>query len=91
MDEDKHNVDKERQQTQNEINKLDTPMIGADGNIFAQLGIASRALRENGQSDKVSEMSARVMSSDSYNKALSIICEYVNPVEKSEKLKIYER
>lgn len=72
-------------------NKPDAPMIGADGNIFAQLGIASRALRESGQSEKASEMSARVMSCDSYNNALNIICEYVNPVQKSERPKSYER
>lgn len=72
-------------------NKPDAPMIGADGNIFAQLGIASRALRESGQSELASEMSTKVMSSDSYDKALSVICEYVNPVEKNRKPKYYER
>jgi hypothetical protein len=72
-------------------NKPDAPMIGADGNVFAQLGIAGRALRENGQGELASEMSARVMGCDSYNKALSIICEYVNPVEKGEKQRNRER
>jgi hypothetical protein len=72
-------------------NRPNAPMIGADGNIFAQLGIASKALRESGQSTRVSEMSAKVMGCDSYNKALGIICEYVNPVQKSERPKSYER
>lgn len=66
-------------------------MIGADGNVFAQLGIASRVLRESGQGELASEMSAKVMGSDSYDKALGIICEYVNPVEKGEKPRGYER
>lgn len=52
-------------------------LIGEDGNIFNIMGIASRALRFAGLADKVSEMQNRVTSSDSYSKALSIICEYV--------------
>ena len=87
MNKDKQN---EKEGTNN-ISKPNAPMIGANGNIFAQMGIANRALRESGQSDKISEMNARVMNSDSYNSALSIICEYVNPVEQDGKSKEYER
>ena len=91
MDKDKQSVGKEGQEAQIDTYKPDAPMIGADGNVFSQLGIASRALRESGQSEKASEMSARMMGCDSYDKALSIICEYVNPVEKSSRTRGYER
>ena len=52
-------------------------LIGQDGNIFAIMGRASRLLKESGQSDKAKEMCDRVMSCDSYQKALNIISEYV--------------
>jgi hypothetical protein len=52
-------------------------LIGQDGNIFAIMGRASRLLKESGQSDKAKEMCDRVMSCDSYQKALSIVSEYV--------------
>ena len=52
-------------------------LIGQDGNIFAIMGRASRLLKNAGQSDKAKEMCDRVMSCDSYQKALNIISEYV--------------
>ena len=52
-------------------------LIGQDGNIFAIMGRASRLLKNAGQSDKAKEMRDRVMSCDSYQKALNIISEYV--------------
>lgn len=52
-------------------------LIGADGNVFNLIGIASRSLKRAGQNDKATEMSKRVMSSGSYDEALSIIMEYV--------------
>ena len=52
-------------------------LIGADGNIFNLIGIASRSLKIADQNDKATEMSKRVMSSGSYDEALSIIMEYV--------------
>ena len=53
------------------------PLIGQDGNIFAIMGRASRLLKSSGQGDKAKEMRDRVMSCDSYQKALNIISEYV--------------
>ena len=53
------------------------PLIGQDGNIFAIMGRASRLLKNAGQSDKAKEMCNRVMSCDSYHKALNVISEYV--------------
>ena len=52
-------------------------LIGQDGNIFAIMGRASRLLKNGGQGDKAKEMRDRVMSCDSYQKALSIVSEYV--------------
>lgn len=52
-------------------------LLGQDGNIFAIMGRASRLLKSSGQGDKAKEMRDRVMSCDSYQKALNIISEYV--------------
>ena len=52
-------------------------LIGQDGNIFVIMGCASRLLTDYGQADKAKEMRDRVMSCDSYQKALSIVSEYV--------------
>ena len=52
-------------------------LIGQDGNIFAIMGRASRLLKSSGQGDKAKEMRDRVMSCDSYQKALNIVSEYV--------------
>ena len=52
-------------------------LIGQDGNIFAIMGRASRLLKSCGQGDKAKEMRDRVMSCDSYQKALNIVSEYV--------------
>ena len=52
-------------------------LLGYDGNIFAIMGRAGRLLTDCGQADKTKEMRDRVMSCDSYQKALSIVSEYV--------------
>ena len=59
----------------------DAPIIGAEGNIFNIMGIASRSLKRAGMSDQAKEMCSRVTGSDSYDRALGIIMEYVNPVD----------
>lgn len=61
--------------------KPKSPLIGTDGNIFNLIGVASRTLKENNMSKEASEMSARVFESNSYEEALNIITEYVEPVE----------
>ena len=58
--------------------KPDAPLIGADGNVFNLMGIASRALKRSGMRDEAAEMCERITSSGSYDKALAIIGEYVN-------------
>lgn len=50
-----------------------------DGNIFYVLGEARRVLKKAGQKEKVKEMSDRVIEAESYDQALAIIFEYVDP------------
>lgn len=64
--------------------KPDSPIIGADGNIFSVMGIASRTLKKNGMKTEAKEMNDRVMSSGSYSEALAIITEYINPVSEED-------
>lgn len=61
------------------MTKPDCPIIGADGNIYNLVGIASNTLRHNGVDPK--EMQNKVFNSNSYEEALGVIMEYVNPVE----------
>ena len=70
----------EREMQQESATRATRPkmkLLGEDGNIFAIMGRASRLLKDIGQSDKAKEMCDRVMSCDSYQKALKIISEYV--------------
>ena len=63
---------------ENKQTKPDCPLIGADGNIFVLVGIASKTLKRNGLSDEASEMTDRVFKCGSCGEALGIIGEYVN-------------
>lgn len=58
--------------------KPDCPLIGRDGNIFNLMGLASQTLRRNGMKEEAEEMCERIRASGNYDKALSIIGEYVN-------------
>lgn len=60
------------------------PIIGANGNIFNILGIASRTLKDNGMAEEAAEMYNRVTSSGSYEEALGIITEYITPCSEEE-------
>jgi len=60
--------------------KPDAKMIGEDGNVFNLMGICSNALKKAGYTEKAKEMFDRVTSSGSYDEALAIMSEYVNPV-----------
>lgn len=60
------------------------PIIGTNGNIFNIMGIASRTLRQNDMPEEAKEMRSRVTSSGSYDKALGIIMEYVEPCAEEE-------
>lgn len=57
------------------------PIIGADGNIFTLMSMASRTLRQNDMDDQAEEMRARITSSSSYDEALVILMEYVEPAD----------
>lgn len=48
--------------------------------MFNLIGICSRALKTAGYPEKALEMANRVTSSGSYEEALSIMCEYIEPV-----------
>lgn len=48
--------------------------------MFNLIGICSRALKTAGHPEKALEMANRVTSSGSYEEALSIMCEYIEPV-----------
>ena len=65
------------EQSQEKI-KPKCPLIGADGNIFNLMGIASNTLKHNGMPDEAKEMCDRITSSGSYNEALCILGEYVD-------------
>ena len=54
------------QNTSPELEKPDAPLIGANGNIFSLMGIASRTLKRAGMPDQAKEMTARVTESGSY-------------------------
>ena len=60
-----------------ERKKLRCKLVGSDGNIFALLGVASGALKRNGQREDAENMRERVFASGSYYEALGIITEYV--------------
>ncbi|MCR5016343.1 MAG: hypothetical protein K6A75_07210 [Ruminococcus sp.] len=60
------------------------PIIGANGNIFNILGIASRTLKDNGMTEEAAEMYNRVTSSGSYEEALCIITDYITPCSQEE-------
>ena len=59
-------------------------LVGSDGNIFVLLGIASSALKKNGQREDAENMRERVYASQSYYEALGIITEYVEDESMSE-------
>lgn len=61
--------------------KVKAPIIGADGNVFNLIGICSRALKEKGYREQAKELQERVTSSKSYDEALQVMMEYVEPTD----------
>jgi hypothetical protein len=59
------------------MNKPKCRLVGENGNIFNLTAIASRTLKEAGLEEQAVEMRERIFASQSYNKALQIIMEYV--------------
>ena len=60
------------------------PIIGADSNIFNIMGIVSKTLKRNDMAEEAKEMCSRVTSSGSYEEALGVIMEYVEPCTEEE-------
>lgn len=54
------------------------PLIGSDGNVFNLIGVTARSLKMIGEDELAKEMQTRVMNSESYEEALSIMDEYVD-------------
>ena len=68
-----------------------SPIIGADGNIFNLMSIASRTLKQHGLEDEAKEMNIRISTeAKDYDHALNIISEYVEPVSENELEDEYE-
>ena len=57
------------------------PIIGADGNIFNLMGFATRVLKKAGMEKEANDLFQKITSSGSYDEALCILMEYVEPVE----------
>jgi hypothetical protein len=52
-------------------------LIGADGNIFNLISLASQALKRAGQREQANKMAKEVMDCRNYYEALAIIANYV--------------
>ena len=52
-------------------------LIGTDGNVFALIGKAARALKKANQPEKAKELKNKLFECNSYEEALSLIDEYV--------------
>ena len=78
----KDNKKLERSSVMDGKEKPKAQIIGADGNVFNLMGICSRALKNAGYRDESNEMINRITNSKSYDEALAIMCEYIDPVSK---------
>ena len=52
-------------------------LLGTDGNVFALVGVATKALREANLEDQANTLTTEIMRADSYDSALRIIMKYV--------------
>ncbi len=64
--------------------KPKAPLIGSNGNIFNLIGIATHSLKDAGLEKEAEEMFERITHSGSYDEALVILMEYVEPIENQE-------
>jgi hypothetical protein len=51
-------------------------LIGADGNVFNLIGLASRSLKRAGQPDQAAEFTSKAFRAGSYGEVLVLIGEY---------------
>lgn len=63
------------------MEKPEAKILGADGNIFTLLAIASSALKKEGLNDQAKEMFDKAIKTDAYESAINIILEYIVPIE----------
>ncbi len=77
----KPSIDSKSKNAEQLENKPEAPIIGADSNVFNLIGICSRALIKAGYNDKAKEMTNKITNSKSYDEALSIMEEYITPVD----------
>lgn len=63
--------------------KIDAPIIGANGNVFNLINICANSLKGAGFENEAEEMKQRIFKSKSYDEALMIMQEYINPVEEN--------
>ena len=76
---------KEQNKMNQHKSKPKAPLIGADGNIFNLMAIASKVLRRNNLTEEAKEMTNRItQGAQSYDEALMIIDEYVEIVSQAE-------
>lgn len=69
-----------------DFEKVDAKIIGANGNVYNLLAICQRALKDNGYNDEANELYKKVTNSESYDMALSIMQEYVNPISVEDEI-----
>ncbi len=74
----------QEKQDEENFKKVDAPIIGADGNVFNLIGICRKCLTQAGYRDKSKELSNRVQACGSYDEALFIMLEYVNPCSQGD-------
>jgi hypothetical protein len=78
-------VDKFEIVEKTKIKKPKAPIIGADGNVFNLIAICSRELKKAGYSKQATEMTNRVIKAKSYDDALAIMFDYIEPVDSKGK------
>lgn len=52
-------------------------LSGTDGNVFALLGLCTRALKNAGQPERAKELVDRITECGSYAEAIALMTEYV--------------
>lgn len=63
-----------------EDERPDAAIIGENGNVYVLLAVSAKALKRAGHRDKALELKSRVMGCGSYDEALQIMQEYIQPV-----------
>ncbi len=64
--------------------KPNCPIIGANGNIYNLMGLASHTLKDHGMFDAAEKMCGRIRECSNYSEALCVLMEYVTPVSKED-------